>query len=200
MKVTRLVGSLAVVIAGLSAAACGDHSAITAPSTAAPEPTNLLFLDLGLSKRAVKWESAPGALSVSGTIGRAGGTLSIPGANFTITFPAGALSRSTDITVNAVAGSYVAYDMLPHGINFNVPVTVSQGLANTEAYDDSSLWRGLTGTYTLGDVIPNILGLFRATEILRSTTEWTRDADGSIHPAEQTWQLNHFSRYMLASG
>ena len=202
MKSLARICSLALVTAAISLAGCSEPADLTGPAVTPDQ--NLLSGLLGtvtdlLEKKAVKWNDSPGSLTVSGVIGAGGGSLSIPRADFRIDFPAGALSRNTTITVNVVRSSYVTYDMLPHGTRFGTPVTVTQGLHNTAAYDDSRSWSTLTGTYVLGDIIPNLLGLFQATEILNSKTYWIFDADGR-HPDHQTWQLNNFSRYMLASG
>jgi hypothetical protein len=202
MKAFSRICTLAIATVAFSITGCADSSEITGPEVVPQQ--NLLGGLLGvvdglLQKKAVKWTDAPGAPSVSAVIGSGGGRMSIPSADFTIDFPAGALSSNTTITVQVVRSSYVTYDMLPHGIRFRVPVTVTQGLHNTAAYDDRGSWSTLTGTYVLGDIIPNLLGLFQATEILNSKTYWIFDTDGR-HPDYQTWQLNHFSRYMLASG
>src|SRR4051794_3806397 len=86
--------------------------------------------------RAVQW--APShtteVRSVSATIGVNGGTLAIPGSDFTITFPYGALSQPTSITIISDASGYVSYDMQPHGLRFNKQVIVTQRLRNTSVY------------------------------------------------------------------
>ncbi|MEO7822505.1 MAG: hypothetical protein ABIS15_02780 [Gemmatimonadaceae bacterium] len=135
--------------------------------------------------------------SVSGNIGYWGGTLAIPGSDFTITFPVGALSKSTFITVVSDASGYVSYDMQPHGLRFNKPVIVTQRLRNTEA-DAIPAGHKIFGAYfedesLLGGVIN---GLLNAVEIATSIT--FLGPDGT--PEMQTWLLNHFSRWMLASG
>src|SRR4051794_37268543 len=51
----------------------------------------------------------------STTIGAAGGTLRIPEAGLTVTFPAGAVSAPVTVRATALAGSSVAYRFEPHG-------------------------------------------------------------------------------------
>jgi hypothetical protein len=135
--------------------------------------------------------------SVSGTIGYWGGTLAIPGSDFTITFPIGALSKSTNITIVSDASGFVSYDMQPHGLVFNKPVVVTQRLRNTLAHevpDNKKLFGAyFTDENLLGGIVN---GLLDAVEIVTSVTLISRDGD----PELQTWLLNHFSRYMLASG
>jgi hypothetical protein len=132
--------------------------------------------------------------SVSGTIGYYGGTLTIPGSDFTITFPQGALSSSTQIKIVSDGSGYVSYDMQPHGIKFARPVIVTQRLTNTSVYGTPKALNAF-GAYFATD--PTLLsGLLKALEI-----ETTTIFAGPSGQAEvETWQLNHFSRYMLASG
>jgi len=151
----------------------------------------------GVDVHAVKW--APSHInqvrSVSGTIGYYGGTLSIPGSDFTITFPRGALSTTTTITITSDASGYVSYDMQPHGITFATPVIVTQQLMNTSIYGTSQAWNSF-GAYFPQDLL-DLSGLLKASE---TTTTTIYALPSSNLPAVQTWQLKHFSRYMLASG
>jgi hypothetical protein len=193
-----------IAIAAMGLAACADQASLTGPANTPQEPqANLLSLLGGSQETAVRWLQNPGALTVTGVIGTQGGTLSIPGADFSLTFPARAVSVPTTVTINAIDGNFVAYDMLPHGIRFNVPLKAKQGLRNTGAYRSGLLGTGLLadvfGTYTASDVVPARDGTFQATEILISQTVWSL-LNGLLQPDYQTWQINHFSRYMLASG
>jgi hypothetical protein len=45
----------------------------------------------------------------------------------------------------------------------------------------------------------NLSGILKALEI-ETTTIYSAPNSGSLVPEIETWQLNHFSRYMLASG
>ena len=151
----------------------------------------------GIDVHAVKW--APSHVnqvrSVSGTIGYYGGTLAIPGSDFTITFPRGALSATTSITITSDASGYVSYDMQPHGITFATPVIVTQKLKNTTVYGTSQAWNSF-GAYFPQDLL-DLSGLLKASE---TTTTTIYAAPSGGVPAVETWQLKHFSRYMLASG
>ena len=153
----------------------------------------------GIPVAPVKWASTHTnqVRSVSGTIGYWGGTLSIPGSDFSISFPVGALSRATNITIISDASGYVSYDMQPHGLQFAKPVVVTQRLRNTEANSlpaDAKLF----GAYFQDeDLLTGIVkGLLNAVEIVTSVTFSRPDGQAEY----QTWLLNHFSRYMLASG
>lgn len=152
----------------------------------------------GIPVNAVKWAASHvnEVRSVSGTIGYNGGTLSIPGSDFTITFPYGALSGSTTITIISDASGYVSYDMRPHGITFAKPVIVTQRLQNTSIYGTTEAWNSF-GAYFPQDPV-DLTGTLKAAETT-TTTIFAAPSGGSL-PTVQTWQLNHFSRYMLASG
>ena len=80
---------------------------------------------------------------VSEMIGRNGGVIRLPHAGLTVNIPAGALSRSTRITVRAPAGDLLGYEFAPHGLQFNRPVTLTQdmsGRADVEVvYFDGAL-------------------------------------------------------------
>ncbi len=157
-----------------------------------------LFPD-GEIVNAVKWTSGhvDGVYHASAQIGPDGGTIYLPEADFSITFPAGALSKTQEITVVANNGPYVSYNFLPHGIKFKKPVIATQLLLNTTLYSD--LFAALTAQ---GAYIPN--GKYKigkdgkaiTVEKLKSTTVWSEENV----PESQTWEVKHFSRYILASG
>jgi hypothetical protein len=153
----------------------------------------------GIPVTPIQWASTHtnATRSVSGTIGRWGGTLAIPGSDFTITFPVGALSGPTAITIISDASGYVSYDMLPHGLTFAKPVVVTQRLRNTKA-KNAPLGSKLFGAYFPDEnpLLALVGGLLNAVEIVTSVTILRPDGQ----PEVQTWLLNHFSRYMLASG
>ena len=136
---SRFVRAFVLVPTLLVALSCSDYSPSTAPVAAPTQAQDGLLSGLlglvtgllgtvlkvvvgvvdpnGIEVRAAKW--TPGHInqvrSVSGTIGYNGGTLAIPGSDFTITFPQGALSQSTAITIISDGSGYVSYDMRPHG-------------------------------------------------------------------------------------
>ena len=215
---SRFVRSFTLVLATFVALSCSDYSP-TAPIAAPTYAQDGLISGLlgtvtgllgsvlkvivgvvdpnGIEVRAVQW--APTHVNqvrtVSGTIGVNGGTLAIPGSDFTITFPKGALSAPTAIKIISDASGYVSYDMKPHGITFAKPVIVTQRLKNTSVYGTSRAWNAL-GAYFPKDP-PDLSGILKALETT-TTTIFSGSSDGQ--PEVETWQLNHFSRYMLASG
>jgi hypothetical protein len=150
----------------------------------------------GIDVRGVKW--APSHVnqvrSASATIGYNGGALAIPGSDFSIFFPRGALSSNTQITITSDSSGYVSYDMQPHGLRFAKPVVVTQSLRNTEVYGTDRALNSFCA-YFPNDLL-NLDGILKALEI--ETTTIFSGSHGQ--PEVQTWILNHFSRYMLASG
>jgi hypothetical protein len=216
---SRFVRSFTLVLATFVALSCSDYSP-TAPIAAPSQAQNGLLSGLlgvvtgllgsvlkvitgvvnpnGIEVSAVRW--APShynqVRTVSGTIGVNGGTLAIPGSDFTITFPNGALSAPTAISITSDASGYVSYDMKPHGITFAKPVIVTQSLRNTSVYGTTKAWNSF-GAYFPQDLL-DLSGILKASETT-TTTIYAAPSGGST-PAIQTWQLKHFSRYMLASG
>ena len=150
---------------------------------------------------AVAWNSSYSHVShtVSGTISPWGGVLTIPQSDFTIVFPVGAVSQPTLITITSDP-NYVAYKMYPH-MTFAKPVVVTQRLRNTVVYG-KPLTTKIFGAYVDDsnvDLLGNLLGtVFNALEIELSATLYVPGS--STLPEISTWTLNHFSRYMLASG
>jgi hypothetical protein len=215
---SRFVRSFALVLSVSVALSCSDVAPLTgplAPTTAQDGlisgllgiVTDLLGSVLkiivgvvdpnGIEVHAVKWDGNHDNMvrSVSGTIGADGGTLAIPGSDFTITFPRGALSARTAITIVSDASGYVSYDMQPHGITFATPVIVTQRLKNTSVYGTSDAWNAV-GAYFPKDP-RKLSGTLKA---LETTTTTIYAAPKGHQPEVETWKLNHFSRYMLASG
>ena len=217
---SRFVRSSVLVLSAFVALSCSDNSP-TAPATApvtavgAGTPQNALLGGLlgGLLRTvtsiigfvanadkpvyAVAWSSSYQHVShtVSGTIAPWGGTLTIPESDFTIIFPRGAVSQPTAITITSDP-DFVAYAMQPH-MTFAKPLVVTQRLRNTVVYG-KPLASPIYGAY-VDDAPLNLLsGLFHALEIELSATIFE---PGSTDLPEATgWTINHFSRYMLASG
>jgi hypothetical protein len=144
---------------------------------------------------AVAWNSDYDhvAHTVSGTITPVGGSLTIPESDFRITFPKGAVSEPILITITSDP-EYVGYKMEPH-MTFARPLMVTQRLRNTVVYGNP-LASPLFGAYV--EDVPLLSGLFHALEIQLSVTFFSPGS--STLPELTTWTVNHFSRYMLASG
>lgn len=182
----RRLAAMAAGLAILAGCASEPTSSPMAPN-AAPQAGLLSSLTLvGGLQRTTPLASA---ITVSKTIGTAGGTLSIPTAGVTVTIPSGALSANTVITMTARAGTLVAYDFAPHGITFAKPLVFQQKLSGTSAnllnatllqlgyYSDPSLLTALTGL--VSELIGGNVNLL----------SWTFSAN-----------IKHFSGYMVGCG
>lgn len=128
-------------------------------------------------------------LTASGTFGLFGGSLRIRGAGFTLVIPPLALTRRTTITVTALAGRNVAYDMQPHGVHFLVPLVATQSLSGTNA-------TGLLSAYFAGYYQS-------ATDLLGDgTASITEILALQVNLLAQTavFTIPHFSGYLIATG
>lgn len=217
---SRFVRSFVLVLTAFVAISCADYTPIE-PIAAPTKAQDGLIGDLlgvvtgllgsiirvigfqsdpnGIPVTAIKW--APTHVNqtrtVSASIGYNGGTLSMPGSDFTITFPKGALSTSTWITITSDASGYVSYDMKPHGLRFARSVIVTQSLKNTAVYK-TPVALNAACAYFSKDLL-DLSGVLKALEI-ETTTIYSAPNGSQLVPEVETWQLNHFSRYMLASG
>ena len=202
---SRILRGLIVTVGAVAGLACGDYSQPTSPAPYKALPQTLIvrssftMLSGGTKARAVRWGPAHSSVeqSVSAVIGTDGGRISLPGSDFAMDIPSGALAEPTTITVIAAAGAHVAYEMLPHGLRFLKPVTAVQGLRNTAAY------RMRAGSALRAAYLPEgreTIGL----DDLASPSELEAGATyyyGADPVAEnQVWNINHFSRYILISG
>lgn len=197
MSRTRLLRYLAATVGSIIALGCADYA--TSPNTSIQPPSITVSqrnLDRGTLVRAVRWSSGRQAssLEASGVIGREGGILSIPDADFTIVFPRGALAQATNITIVANSDGFVGYEMLPHGLTFARPVIATQGLGRVARSE------GVFCAYLPAGEAIGANGTVRALEIATSTTKYGVQVAGLAQASVQAWTLNHFSRYILASG
>lgn len=213
----RFVRSFGLVLATLAALSCSESppsgpnqpatadwdipGTLTGPFDSAIKVIAGVVDPTGIDVRAIRW--APTHVneirSVSGIIGVGGGSLSIPGSDFTITFPSGALLTPTAITIISDSSGYVSYDMRPHGLIFVRPVTVTQRLGNTAVYGTPEAWNSF-GAYLFTDP-SDLSGIVKAVETTTTTIVAPPAPPGSsITPEVQLWQIWHFSRYILASG
>lgn len=182
--------------AGLAilAACSGEATSPLMAPAAAPQPSLLgtvggLLGTLNLMPGLQRSTPLAASITVTKTIGSAGGTLSIPSAGVTVTVPSGALSSNTVITMTARAGSLIAYDFAPHGVTFAKPLVFQQKLTGTTAslLNASFIQLGYYSDPSLlsagGGVVSELLG---GTVNLLS---WT-----------YTGNINHFSGYMMGCG
>ena len=199
--------SFAALVVGAVATACGVTDS-TGPAEAPraglslPGTTiSVAFTSLGAEAKAkaVRWGGSHVQVEqrVSAVVGPDGGSLTLPGSDFQMNIPAGALSDSTVITVTSKGGVHVAYDMQPHGLVFLKPVSVVQQLRNTALYRTAEA--GKVRSAFLPDGKEEIAWDDSASpaELPAGSTLYSGpDAVAETH----IWYLNHFSRYILISG
>jgi hypothetical protein len=206
MFAQRVRRHLALTLTVAGALACGDYTSATSPVShpkllSPGQTTSAAFSVVvsGTKARAVRWGSKHSQVdqTVTSLVGPDGATLSLPGSDFSLTIPAGALRTPAYITVISRGGAHVVYDMLPHGLKFTKPVVAVQGLSNTAVYRTNS------GASVRSAYLPpdrEQIGLDDSaapSELEASTTHFSADS----HVAEShLWLLNHFSRYILISG
>jgi hypothetical protein len=194
----RRIGTLAlglVLAAGCAQDRTTAPAAITTPGAASPDLVGGLVgtvtSTLGLTTTNGVLRTTPLAanITVTKTIGRDGGILTIPAAGVTVTVPSGALSASTVITMTARKGSLIAYDFAPHGITFARPLIFKQSLKGTNAalldgpflrlsyYTDPSLLGSVT--VKVSELIVGVLNVL----------DWSFTAP-----------ITHFSGYIMTCG
>ena len=192
MKHGKLWRLLAITAAAIGIAGCGADRA-TAPSAGkmAPEAaasglltellTNPLSKDILTRKVALAED-----VTVKATIGKNGGTLSIPEAGFSLVVPPGAVGAPVEFSVTAIAGRSVAYEFEPHGIAFNVPLVARQDLRVTDYRFFSFL-----GAAYFAD--RSLLDLDAATGLVSELV------NGLTLPLTRQfyWPIRHFSGYMV---
>jgi hypothetical protein len=200
MSSHRAFYRLAVAASAIVLFACGDYTRSTSPALSqaklAAVRSSFSIVESGAKARAVRWGPAHSRSeqSASAVIGPDGGTLSLPGSDFTMNIPSGALSAPTTITVVSKSGSHVEYEMLPHGLRFLKPVTAIQGLQNTATYgtDDGNAVR--TAYLPEGRDAIDVDDSASPSELEAATTYF-----GAAGAESHVWIINHFSRYILIS-
>src|SRR3979411_1368288 len=114
MSSHRAFHRLALTASAIFLLGCGDYSSSTSPALSQAKlvavRSSFSLVASGSKARAVRW--GPGHSRVeqtaSAVIGPDGGTLSLPGSDFTMNIPSGALSAPTRIRVVAKGGPHVA--------------------------------------------------------------------------------------------
>ena len=125
--------------------------------------------------------------AASATIGTDGGTIRIPEAGLTVTFPSGAVSAPVTVRATALAGSSVAYRFEPHGLVFKKDVTVAQDLSLTGVVNQL-LTAGIAGGY-----FPDESTLTGGTVVVTETRPATLD----LLRLRTTFTIQHFSGYAV---
>ncbi|HVG45839.1 MAG TPA: hypothetical protein VM890_13955 [Longimicrobium sp.] len=123
----------------------------------------------------------------SAIIGTGGGSIRIPEAGFTITFPAGAVSAPVTVRATALAGSNVAYRLEPHGLVFQKEPTIAQDLSLTGVVNQ------LLALQLEGGYVPDESTLAGGTAVVTET----RPATVDLLRLRTTFTIRHFSAYAV---
>ncbi|NNF14779.1 MAG: hypothetical protein HKN72_16240 [Gemmatimonadetes bacterium] len=91
-------------------------------------------------------------LSVTRTLGQEGGELELAGAGIRLLIPAGALSRPTDITLRARAGSAMAFELAPGGLELVAAATLEVSSRGTDI-------EALVASAAPGSILEGVLGV-----------------------------------------
>jgi hypothetical protein len=188
LRLFALLASMALV-----GSACADHTTPFETIPALSVQVGGPFLSVSPVKQTVRVleRSTPLAedLVTAKTIGSTGGTIEVPEAGLRLTIPAGALSRPTEISVRAHAGTLVAYSFEPHGTRFARVVTADQSLTGTVA--EGAEVRVSTRGYFSDPASIN----WDSNRASVSEVSLVREAaaEGAVQ-----FYLNHFSGYLVA--
>lgn len=180
-----LLAALCIAVGG-----CAESVAPEAPALAAPEEApRALLVPLLVD---VLQRGAPLArdYTASATIGEAGGTIRIPEAGFTITFPAGAVHQPVAIRATALAGRSVAYRFEPHGLVFDRDPVITQELGVVQSVT-RLLGLSLEGGYFTDESL-----LAGGTGVILET----RPARLDLLRLRMSFSIEHFSGYLASSG
>lgn len=192
MRLRSLTTFAFAATALLATYGCSTDSVSEPRMNMAPADSSSLLLGLGgktlAPTRVVPLlRSTPLAsdITVTKTIGVLGGTIVLPGAGLTIVVPPLAVGKTTEFKITARKGSYLAYDMQPHGTKFLVPLVATQNLAATNV-------RGLLNLNLSLGYYPDPNKITTVTELLGVQLDLLKLTAISTIP--------HFSGYIYASG
>jgi hypothetical protein len=180
----------AALVISAALTSCSDSRDIASPSPS--RPVRLLQAPAVVS---VLTRDVPLATSVtaSATIGALGGTITLPEAGLTVTVPALAVTSPTVISVTAVAGAQVAYEFEPHGLQFAVPLVVTQVLDGTSASGRGLIpGKVFAGYFADLSALNQTNGTAIVNEILGASL--------NLGHSRATFTVSHFSGYLLATG
>jgi hypothetical protein len=181
--------------------ACSDSLTSTEPASAAPRV--VVSRSVGATERPVTVQAllrtAPLArtIVVSERITPAGGTIEVPGADFTLEIPRGAFTgKPITMTVTAYAGSAVAYDFAPHGVVFQKPLKATQDLAHTNWTSlnlPSGFSQSAAGAYFADpSQVDFQTGAATVNEFMATSL--------SVAGSTLSWDVPHFSGYIVSWG
>ncbi|MEO7360967.1 MAG: hypothetical protein ABI120_11595 [Gemmatimonadaceae bacterium] len=188
LRPVRLVVALAAIVL---VSACSADSPIAPQFTTSQSKASDLLKSLIPVQALNRDDSILVPIARSFTFTAKGGKIEIQESGLTIHVPAGAIpSASLTITVTVLPGTAVAYDFQPHGTQFLKPLSFSQSLKNT-SWDKVGFKGTIDGGYFKDVSQVNLgTGIALLDEILPIT----------IKGKEASFDINHFSGYMVSGG
>jgi len=186
-------GGRTLVGAALAAATAGcSGDAATAPTGVEPALRKEIVNPAVYASVLVRTRPILFLQKTSAMIGPDGGSLSLPGAGLKVVVPAGAVARTTRISVSAYPGLLVAYGFEPHGVRFQVPLSVTQDLTYTLPLSLVG-GTGYEGGYVADE---STLDQNHAQALVNEFVPTTVAPDGTA----VTIAVSHFSGYIIATG
>ena len=186
---------LALLTAAAIVIACGSEQALlVSPRIDAAPPLGAVADPSGAKIRPIRRVSPQGAdESWTFDVGPAGAIVPRPSSGLTITVPPGAVVSTTHITVTALKGAAVAYRFEPHGLQFAVPLQLTQSLHGIKLDHPSLGVPPLFAGYFAGDSlsVDAVSGDARVIEILPVRID--------VKSHAVVLQIHHFSGYTVAS-
>jgi hypothetical protein len=194
------LAGLGVAALTILATACGD--ATTSPTaSAAPSTPRLSTVatttTLTPAQGLLRTTPLAANVVVVKTLSSGGGGISIPGTDFQLQVPNGAFAgKSMTFTITAYAGNVVAYDFQPHGVVFLKPLKAVQQLGHTnwKSFNlPAGYYPAWSGAYFADSTQLNLsTGAALINEFMPGGV--------NVGGATMTWDIPHFSGYMIATG
>jgi hypothetical protein len=196
MMLKRLkLGHAAIVSAAAIVIACGsDRALLVSPRIDGAPPLGVVADPNGAPIHPIRRDlPLSGDDSWSFDVGPAGRTVRHSSTGLTISIPAGAVAAPTHITVTALRGAPLAYRFEPHGLQFALPIQLTQSLRGFQLGRASAGIPQLFAGYFAGDALATdaVTGEARALEILPVQVD--------VVGRNAVLYVRHFSGYTVAS-
>jgi hypothetical protein len=191
----RLSPRLAILIAAAIVVACGSEQALlvsprldgSLPLGIVADTAGARVFPVSRERPLVRQESWSFDASPAGSVVRH------PSTGLTITIPSGAVASTTHITVTALQGSAIAYRFEPHGLQFAVPLQLTQSLRGAKIHHGTLANAPLLIGYFASDTLATdaATGQARVMEILPVLID--------LKGQNAILSVRHFSGYTVAS-
>lgn len=189
-----LTPRFAILVAAAIVVACGSEQALLSPQLDGSAPLGVVADTAGAPVLPVSRE-IPLARQErwSFDVGPEGTVVNHSSTGLTITVPPGALAANTHITVTALKGGPIAYQLEPHGLQFAVPLQLRQSLRGAKIPRGTLSSAPLVVGYFADDALTTdpVTGQARVVEILPLLVD--------VKGQAAILSIHHFSGYTVAS-